>query len=326
MNNSISQTGVAHQTSFIKYDYQGNQISFSINGKVMVNATQMAKPFGKLAKDWLKTKQAKEFLEVLLESKRTKILLNDYQEVNTELSKVRNLTLADLVIVKSGGSNPGTWFHEDVALEFARWLSPAFAIWCNDRIKELMKYGITATPQTIEDIIAQPENAVKLLSALQAERKRTTVLSDQFKVSESERSRLINLHRKDDSTIAKLEKRIALLEKQQTQEPLPSKTTVLSNEQFREMMTVAADLGRQKFIRQNPKWFPAPKPEYFTIAGYARYHGLSVNISTASRLGIQATKICYERGYFVDTTPDSRFGYVNMYPKEVLDEVFLHEF
>lgn len=30
--------------------------------------------------------------------------------------------------------------HEDVALEFARWLDPIFAIWCNDRIKELIPY------------------------------------------------------------------------------------------------------------------------------------------------------------------------------------------
>lgn len=28
--------------------------------------------------------------------------------------------------------------HEDVAIEFARWLSPLFSIWCNDRIKELI--------------------------------------------------------------------------------------------------------------------------------------------------------------------------------------------
>ena len=33
--------------------------------------------------------------------------------------------------------------HEDVALEFARWLSPAFSIWCNDHIKELLTTGVT---------------------------------------------------------------------------------------------------------------------------------------------------------------------------------------
>jgi phage antirepressor YoqD-like protein len=60
--------------------------------------------------------------------------------------------------------------HEDVALEFARWLSPAFAIWCNDRIKELLTFGLTATPQTIDSILADPDNAIRLLTALKEER------------------------------------------------------------------------------------------------------------------------------------------------------------
>ena len=53
------------------------------------------------------------------------------------------------VVTKRGGdkhAEQGTWMHEDVALEFARWLSPEFAIWCNDRIKELLTMGMTATP------------------------------------------------------------------------------------------------------------------------------------------------------------------------------------
>lgn len=44
--------------------------------------------------------------------------------------------------------------HEDVALEFARWLSPAFAIWCNDRIKELLTTGV-ATLADDDATIAQ---------------------------------------------------------------------------------------------------------------------------------------------------------------------------
>lgn len=42
--------------------------------------------------------------------------------------------------------------HEDVALEFARWLSPAFAIWCNDRIKELLTTGVTTVSNDDEAI------------------------------------------------------------------------------------------------------------------------------------------------------------------------------
>lgn len=59
--------------------------------------------------------------------------------------------------VKGGKSEQGTWMHEDAALEFARWLSPAFAIWCNKRIKELLKTGVTTVSNDDEAIIA-PES------------------------------------------------------------------------------------------------------------------------------------------------------------------------
>lgn len=81
---------------------------------VMVNATQMAKPLGdsKRAKNWLGLKSTQEFLSVLNEGK--------------------NLPSSDLVKV-THGNNGSTWMHEDVAIEFSRWLSPKFAIWYNDR-------------------------------------------------------------------------------------------------------------------------------------------------------------------------------------------------
>lgn len=82
----------------------------------------MAKPFGKQAKDWLKTQSTKDFIQTL--------------------SEVKKILPSDLVQVINGDKG-GTWMHEDVAMEFARWLSPAFAIWCNDRIKELLVSGKT---------------------------------------------------------------------------------------------------------------------------------------------------------------------------------------
>ena len=54
--------------------------------------------------------------------------------------------------LKNGG---GTWFHEDVALVSAQWLSPDFYLWCNDRIKELIKNGVSDIrdyPNTMENI------------------------------------------------------------------------------------------------------------------------------------------------------------------------------
>lgn len=98
----------------------------------MVNATEMAKPFRKQPIDWLKTNQSKDYIETF--------------------SKLKFISLTDLVQVTKGGNNPGTWMHEDVALEFARWLSPSFAIWCNDRIKELLRTGVTTISNDDEAI------------------------------------------------------------------------------------------------------------------------------------------------------------------------------
>ena len=134
------------------FQYNGSDITFNSGQSVMVNATQMAKPFGKTTKDWTRLKSTKEFLNTL--------------------STVRQIRLTELMKVIQGGNSgdQGTWMHEDVALEFARWLSPEFAIWCNDRIKELLRHGMTATPQTIDAIIADPAAGIRLLQALQQER------------------------------------------------------------------------------------------------------------------------------------------------------------
>lgn len=112
------------------FQYHGNPISFHKGDNLMVNATQMAKPFNKSPKDFLKTEQSKRFIEAL--------------------SEVKKILSSDLVKV-TYGNNGGTWMHEDVALEFARWLSPAFAIWCNDRIKELLMKGTVSTRTTQTD-------------------------------------------------------------------------------------------------------------------------------------------------------------------------------
>lgn len=134
------------------FNYNGSDITFSSGNGIMVNATEMAKPFGKTTKDWLRTKAAEEFIN--------------------SLSAVRQICPTGLVRVVQGGEPElqGTWMHEDVALEFARWLSPAFSIWCNDRIKELMKYGMTATQPTLEQMVDNPDLVIELAVKLKEER------------------------------------------------------------------------------------------------------------------------------------------------------------
>lgn len=99
------------------FNYNGSPITFQMGESTMINATEMAKPFGKRPAKWLELPSTKEFL--------------------LSLCEVRKSDITHLVVTAKGNSTSfqqGTWLHEDVALEFTRWLSPAFAIWCNDRI------------------------------------------------------------------------------------------------------------------------------------------------------------------------------------------------
>jgi hypothetical protein len=64
------------------------------------------------------------------------------------------------------------------------------------------------------------------------------------------------------------------------------------------------------------------RPSYFTVAGYANLKGISVSLHTSTILGRRATQICKENNLEIDTTNDPRFGRVNMYPENVLQEVF----
>ena len=96
--------------------FEGNNISFKNEGGVVyVNANEMAKPFSKSPSKWFE-----------LESTKSYIL---------ELQNIRN---GGSLIETTQGRNGGTWLHEDLAIEFARWISPRFAIWCNDTIKQLI--------------------------------------------------------------------------------------------------------------------------------------------------------------------------------------------
>lgn len=128
-----------NETQIKPFIYEGNQITFETGNGVMVNATEMAKSFGKTPKDWLRTDQAKVLIE--------------------RLSAVRQISLTELVTVNQGGNKQGTWMHEDVALVFAQWLSPDFYIWCNDRIKELVTTGVA----TVADDDAAILHAMQVL-------------------------------------------------------------------------------------------------------------------------------------------------------------------
>lgn len=134
----------------VKFNFKNAPITFENENGIMVNATEMAKPFDTKPANWLRTEQAQRMISAVAVS--------------------HNCDTADLVRVTQGGSpdEQGTWFHEDIALVFAQWLSPEFYLWCNDRIKELLTKGTVSLPQdylsALKALVAAEEEKQRLAS------------------------------------------------------------------------------------------------------------------------------------------------------------------
>lgn len=98
----------------------------SFNQAGFLNATQIAKHFGKQPRDYLKTQPTQEYIAALAASLsiKNKILIDKNQ----------------LVIIKKGSScnGGGTWLHPKLAIHFARWLDPKFAVWCDEQIEQIL--------------------------------------------------------------------------------------------------------------------------------------------------------------------------------------------
>lgn len=108
----------------LEFIYQDTEIHFLVNPNdknVMINATEMAKPFNKRIDVFLKTQPTKEFIE-LLKFPPTGVNLEPILEENIIQTKGRS----------------GTFFHRELAIEFAMWLDPIFKRWIIAKIDEVL--------------------------------------------------------------------------------------------------------------------------------------------------------------------------------------------
>lgn len=149
------------------YNYNGNNITFQLgNGDVMVNLTDVAKAFP---------------------DKNLTTIVNslEIQEYIKRLSKLKNYSLADLLIVKRGGiaGTNGTWAHQKVALRVVQKLSPDFAIWVDEKIEELLRNGVA----TISDEDEAIYNAMNILQKrLEASKQKVQMLESKVELQETE--------------------------------------------------------------------------------------------------------------------------------------------
>jgi Asp-tRNA(Asn)/Glu-tRNA(Gln) amidotransferase C subunit len=98
------------------FQYENQAIEFdTTNNSVMVNATEMAKVFGKLPANFLNTENTQKFIQIM----SSRYCLNNNDIVRTS-------------------TNEGTWMHRKLALKFAAWLSPEFENWIMDTIEDIL--------------------------------------------------------------------------------------------------------------------------------------------------------------------------------------------
>lgn len=109
----------------VNYNYNGFDIEFEDRPEgVYANATAMCQANGKLVADWLRLNETNDYASAI----------------------AKRLTMG-FPIIKNSGRYGGTWIHEKLVLDLARWISLDFRLWCDEKIAELIKIG-GATPDS----------------------------------------------------------------------------------------------------------------------------------------------------------------------------------
>lgn len=124
----------------IQKQFNGIEVEFEPlmkNKNVMVNATQMAKVFGKYTKDFMILGTTQNFILECLKTENSRFLGIETEE--------------DLIFSKQ---KSGTWMHRVLALKFAAWLNPAFELWVYRIIDEILFGALLETEDSIEKTVS----------------------------------------------------------------------------------------------------------------------------------------------------------------------------
>lgn len=108
----------------LEFIYQDTSIHFLMDNSndVMVNATEMAKPFGKRVRDFERLDGTENYIQELL------LDLNNSADV-------RCYNREDVYNTNRKG---GTYMHRYLAIKFAYWLDVKFEVWITKTIDELI--------------------------------------------------------------------------------------------------------------------------------------------------------------------------------------------
>lgn len=126
-------------------EWEGNAIAFRTDD-AYASLTHLCMVYDKRPAAFLQNESTKQFIEALCKAEGKtydQIVVTAKGGNQRKFTDVRNPDIGESVSVQ------GTWAHPDLALECARWLDPAFAIWCNRVIRGIFKGTIEVDPEQL---------------------------------------------------------------------------------------------------------------------------------------------------------------------------------
>ena len=223
----------------ITFEYSGKSVEFTLDG--WVNITPLGKLFGKKTNDYFKNKSTQEFLEALGEN--------------------LGLEAGKLVSVFQGTfQEQGTFVHPKVAVHFAQWANPKFALWVSDKIEELLTQGQTSLTPSQPQSFGQLDAIQAMLDYMKAQALKVNAIAetqaeviqrlDSVERRQSVASRIIVESAKDFKTVRKE----LLMEKRRS-----ISSQVLKKFEYIESYRARWDEARYQYKRETGYSFPPIK-------------------------------------------------------------------
>lgn len=155
--------------------YDGHDIEFELSSDLMINATEMGKIFGRAPKDYTRLDRSKAFIAECLNWAR----LDEANPEKRAISPFIGVKAENQLVKKT--QKKGTWMNRIVALDFASWLDPKFAVWMYIMVDRVLFNGTPATstpfalPMNADErklVVRSIQDDEDALEAIQTEQKR----------------------------------------------------------------------------------------------------------------------------------------------------------
>lgn len=128
-----------------------HKVVFTSDG--WLNATKTAENYDRIAYDYLNSEKTKEYIEALAEHLDCKV--EDLQTTNES---------------DTSEFEQGTFLHPKLAIDFARWISPRFAVWCDEQVANILNQKVF--PKSFPDALRMYADEVEKNEMLEKRNKK----------------------------------------------------------------------------------------------------------------------------------------------------------